>query len=217
MWLKMSSLQITFFDSFGLVISIFYTMKNKNNSALFSLFAVLLSLSSPAANGQGFGINQATPASSLHLTSPPTQTETSVFEQYAAVLNFRLRRAKRHHCGPYCLGPVAMSLQILALADITALHLRRRAQGRAVETQIWTAANNGTAIEMVTTANNSNTLNTTAFYWIQGMNVALMAGFATAFGTNAAKVLGIANGTAPTTSPASALQLWSANKKCSRR
>jgi hypothetical protein len=213
MWLKMSNLQIAFFDSFGLVISIFYTMKNKNNSALFSLFAVLLSLSSPAANGQGFGINQAAPASSLHLTSPPTQTETSVFEQYAAVLNFRLRRANGTIAVPTALASGDVIANFSFGGYNSAAFTAASARVRAVATQIWTAANNGTAIEMVTTANNSNTLNTTSFLLDPSMNVGVgWPGFATAFGTNAAKVLGIANGTAPTTSPASAIQLWSANR-----
>jgi len=188
-------------------------MKNMRKVTFLSLLTVLLSLGCLAVNGQGFGINQAAPASSLHLTSPPAVVETALFEQYAAVLNFRLRRAN----GTIALPTTLANGDVIANFNFggynSAAFTASSARIRTVATQLWTAAANGTAIEMVTTANGAIALNGSAFLLDPSMNVGIgWPGFATAFGTNAAKVLGIANGTAPTTSPVGAIQVWSANR-----
>ncbi len=184
-----------------------------NKVTFLSLLTVLLALGCRVVNGQGFGINQAAPASSLHLTSPPAVAETALFEQYAAVLNFRLRRANNTIAVPTTLASSDIIANFSFGGYNSAAFTAASARFRVIATQLWTAAANGTAIEMVTTANGSNALNASAFLLDPNMNVGIgWPGFATAFGTNAAKVLGIANGTAPTTSPVSAIQLWSANR-----
>jgi len=184
-----------------------------NKVTLYSLLTVLLSPGYLVVTGQGFGINQAAPASSLHLTSPPAVAETALFEQYAAVLNFRLRRANGTIAVPTTLASSDVIANFSFGGNNSAAFTAASARFRVIATQLWTAAANGTAIEMVTTANGANTLNGSAFLLDPNMNVGIgWPGFATAFGTNAAKVLGIANGTAPTTSPVGAIQLWSANR-----
>jgi hypothetical protein len=75
----------------------------------------------------------------------------------------------------------------------------------------WRGNANRDVLYLANAANQIDLSNTTDNYTVRILGTGNLGLGATSFGTSAARVLGLAEGTAPSTSPADMVQLWSAN------